>query len=55
MEELIKTYDEYLEFLDKCNNVPITMAYIHGWRESEDNIKKGEDFRAKIAELKNCA
>lgn len=51
-EELIKTYDEYLEFLKKANNAALSIAVAHGWAASVDDIATGIIFRDKIKELK---
>jgi len=51
---LTNKYDEYLEFLNKCNEAPISNAYVHGWRESKENIEKGVKFRKEIEILNNC-
>jgi len=51
-EELIKTYDEYLEFLQKANESTLSVALAHGWSCDLDDIKEGLYFRNKIEELK---
>ena len=53
MNELIELYEEYLAFLNMANQAPTQMAYIHGWRCSEEVIKKGAEYRKRIAELRN--
>ena len=52
-KELIETYEEYIKLLGKENNSLISLAFVHGWRTSEEDIKKGEELRAKIKELKD--
>ena len=44
----IETFKEYLQFLYKANEGPISMAHAHGWRCPKEDIEKGEDFREKL-------
>lgn len=50
--ELIATLEKYMEFLSKANDPYIFLGWNHGFRFSEDEIKKGQDFRDKINEIK---
>ncbi len=48
--ELINVYDEYISLLS--NNPAESMAYVHGFRHSEENIEKGKRLRERISLLK---
>lgn len=50
--ELLYVLAEYLEFLFKENEAPISIAFNHGWRISKEAFIKGKDYRTKIEELK---
>ena len=50
--ELIKKYDEYLEFLNNANDDPISVAIAHGWKCREEHITKGIQLRKEISDLK---
>lgn len=52
MTELEKLLEEYIDFLNEANQGAISIAHAHGWRCSEEHIRKGYDFRNKIADLK---
>ena len=47
-EKVIKLYEEYLEFLNKANEVPYSIALVHGWRVDKKDINKGKEYREKI-------
>ncbi len=51
--DIIKLYDEYLEFLNDANEAPISIAHNHGWKCPKEDIDKGEDFRNRIEFLKS--
>jgi hypothetical protein len=53
MEELIKTYQEYIIFLKESSVDIQQVAWIHGWRCDIKDIDKGIEFRAKIKELED--
>jgi hypothetical protein len=40
--------DEYIKLLGKEIASLMTIAYVHGWRASEEDIKRGEELRAII-------
>ena len=52
-KELIETYEEYIALLGKALNDNIAFLHIHGINASSEDIKKGEELRAKIKELKS--
>ena len=45
MEELIKTLEEYIEFLAKDISDNAGYLYVHGIQASDEKIKKGEELR----------
>ena len=52
IKELTELYDEYLAFLYEANRGPVGMAYVHGWRCPDEDVKKGQEYRDRIASLK---
>jgi len=44
---------EYIDFLNKANEAPISMAWIHGWRCPQEDIDKGNELREKIKQIEN--
>jgi len=52
IKELIKTYDDYLEFLKKSNEEPLSIAWAHGYKCPEELIVQGHCFRENINNLK---
>ena len=53
MEELIKTYEEYIELISNESRGLMGLAMAHGFTGgSIEDIKKGEELRKKIEELK---
>lgn len=48
LERQIALWKEYHAFLNKSMEGPIALAWIHGWRCPDDEVKKGADFRAKL-------
>jgi hypothetical protein len=52
MSKLTQAYEKYIEFLGECMSNHAGYLYIHGIQESDENIKKGEELRKEIAELK---
>lgn len=53
MDELIKTYDEYIELLCEGERQLFGLAYAHGYRCPEEMVRRGEKLRKKIARLKS--
>lgn len=51
--DLIKIQDEYIAWLNKETSAVESIAYIHGFRHKEDVVRKGQEFRDKIALLKS--
>lgn len=51
MEQLIKLYKEYIEFLHGTMISPQSIAHVHGWECPPEDIEKGIELRAKIEEL----
>lgn len=49
--ELIKAYQEYIHFLSKAYNDAFTLAWVHGYRCSEQEIEFGQQKRNAIKEL----
>lgn len=45
---LIEKLDNYIDFLNKANNGPISIAHVHGWRCPQDDISTGERLRDEI-------
>ncbi|MDZ4341324.1 MAG: hypothetical protein U1E51_02670 [Candidatus Binatia bacterium] len=52
LEKTGKLYDEYIDFLHKANESPITTAFVHGWRCPEEDLQKGEQYKREIAALR---
>ena len=50
MDELIKTYDEYIKLLGDEIDGLAGLAYVHGWRSSR--YEQGKALRDKIESLK---
>lgn len=53
MKELIEAYDEYIKLLTDSEAGFMGLAYTHGYRCPSELVKRGEELRAKIAELKS--
>lgn len=51
---LAQKLDEYIAFLDEANHVPVSVAYVHGWRCPQKDIDKGERLRMEIAKLREA-
>lgn len=49
--ELIKAYQEYIHFLSKAYDDAFTLAWVHGYRCSEQEIEFGRQLRDNIKEL----
>ncbi len=49
---LIDKFDEYITFLDRSSQGPVSVAYAHGWKCDQVTIDKGEALRAEIEELR---
>lgn len=48
----IGPYDEYIALLEKeCGSLG-GLAFVHGWRAKEEDVKKGEELREKIKKSK---
>lgn len=52
MKELIEAYDEYIKMLSESEASMIGLAYAHGYKCPPKLIARGEELRAKIADLK---
>ncbi len=50
--KLIEAYDAYLEFLKNPEAATAGLLYTHGYRWPEEQVKRGEEMRGRIAELK---
>ncbi len=51
-EELQKSYEVYIAFLEKHLQSSAMYMYVHGVHASEEDVKEGERLRAKINLLK---
>lgn len=51
--ELIKAYQEYIHFLSKAYNDVLVLAWVHGYRCSEQEIEFGQQLRDNIKELED--
>lgn len=51
---LIETYDEYIKLLTESEADLIGLAYVHGYRCPDALVKRGEELRARINELKGA-
>ena len=51
--ELIKAYQEYIHFLSKAYDDVLVLAWVHGYRCSEQEIEFGQKLRNRINELEN--
>ena len=49
--ELIKAYKEYIHFLSKAYDDVLVLAWVHGYRCSEQEIEFGQQMRNAIKEL----
>jgi hypothetical protein len=49
--ELIKAYQEYIQFLGKAYDDVFGLAWVHGYRCSEQDIEFGQQMRNAIREL----
>lgn len=49
--ELIKAYQEYIHFLSKAYDDVHVLAWVHGYRCSEQEIEFGQQLRNNIKEL----
>ena len=52
VKELIEAYDEYIALLGKSEGELLKIAHIHGGGCSPELVRRGEELRAKIADLK---
>lgn len=52
-DTLIIMLTSYIEFLNEANHRPISIAYTHGWRCTEEDVLKGEKLREEIEKLKS--
>lgn len=48
LKGLVSAQREYISFLDEAMKGANSIAYIHGFKYSEDQINKGIEFREKI-------
>jgi hypothetical protein len=55
LRTLADTYAAYVEFLNEANESPISLAFVHGWRCPDEDIRRGREFRERIAELGGTA
>lgn len=53
MKELVDAYDEYIALLVRAESGLFGLAYAHGFSIPESFVKRGEELRAKIAELRS--
>ena len=53
VRELIEAYDEYIALLVQAEKDLSGLAYAHGYRCPDELVKRGEELRAKIADLKS--
>jgi len=51
-DEIIGALWGYIDFLERANQVPITLAYIHGWRSPSSDVEEGEKLRLKLDSLR---
>jgi hypothetical protein len=49
---LIEAYDEYLDFLKSADDHVAGLLYAHGYRCPDDQVRRGEELRNRIAGLK---
>ncbi len=52
LNELIKTYDEYIRLCQGENSELLGLNIAHGYIGNEENYKKRIEIRAKIKELR---
>lgn len=50
-KELIKAYQKYIHFLGEAYNDVLTLAWVHGYRCSEQEIEFGQQLRNAIKRL----
>ncbi len=50
-DQLIQALKDYINLLGQELNDLAGMAFVRGWRSSEDKIKQGEDLRTSIEQL----
>lgn len=53
MKELIDAYDEYIGLLADSEQGMLGIALAHGYCCPAELVKRGEELRAKIADLKS--
>ena len=53
MRELIEAYDEYIKLLVESEGSTFGLAYAHGYRCPPELVVRGNELRAKIADLKS--
>ena len=51
-EDIIGVYDEYVKLLGEEIDSFIGLAMAHGWKSTEERIKRGKELRTRIAALK---
>ena len=49
--ELVQAYQKYIHFLGEAYNDVLTLAWVHGYRCSEQEIEFGQQLRNDIKEL----
>lgn len=49
--KLIQAYQKYIHFLGKAYDAAFTLAWVHGYRCSEQEIEFGQQLRNAIKEL----
>ena len=52
-DELIKAVNDYATFLGECLDKHFMFLHVHGEKASDEEIKRGEELRAKIEQLKS--
>ena len=52
-KELIKAYKKYIHFLGKAYDDVLTLAWVHGYRCSEQEVEFGQRLRDDIKRLEN--
>ncbi len=50
-KELIKAYGDYIALLERAIGSSAAYLMVHGWNAPPEDIKLGEELRAKIKEL----
>ena len=51
--KLIQAYQKYIHFLGKAYDDAFTLAWVHGYRCSEQEIEAGQQMRNAIKELED--